>query len=84
MIYGLRRMIYLLRKYDIISVPPYAKGVSSLKERYHIEDISPVPQGTDIIEKKSLLSTRQKTLFFVVEVRGALTLSLKTIYGYRS
>ena len=27
MIYGLRRMIYLLRKYDIISVPSYAEGI---------------------------------------------------------
>ena len=27
MIYGLRRMIYLLRKHDIISVPSYAEGI---------------------------------------------------------
>ena len=27
MIYGFRRMIYLLRKHDIISVPPYAEGI---------------------------------------------------------
>ena len=27
MIYGLRRMIYLLRKHDIISVPSYAAGI---------------------------------------------------------
>ena len=38
-IHSLRRMIYLLRKYDIISVPSYALGVPS------------VQQGTDTIEK---------------------------------
>ena len=27
MIYGFRRMIYLLRKHDIISVPSYAVGI---------------------------------------------------------
>ena len=27
MIYGIRRMIYLLRKHDIISVPSYAEGI---------------------------------------------------------
>ena len=34
----------------------------SLAERYHIEDISPVPPGTDIIENP-LLSGGQKRLF---------------------
>ena len=38
MIYGLRRMIYLLRKYDIISVASYAAGI------YH-------PLKADIISK---------------------------------
>ena len=46
------RMIYLRSKYDIISVLLYAKRISSLKERYHTEGISPVPTGTDIIEKE--------------------------------
>ena len=32
MIYGLCRMIYLLRKHDIISVPSYAKRISSAKQ----------------------------------------------------
>ncbi len=46
------RMIYLLRGCDIISVPSYAvRLVSPHAVRYHIEDISPVPAGTDIIEK---------------------------------
>ena len=59
MIYGCRRMIYLLRKYDIISVPSYAEGIyHRTTVRYHIEDISPVPTGTDIIEKRPCLSTR--------------------------
>ena len=50
MIYGLRRMIYLpCGKYDIISVPSYAAAYIIRHSGYHIEDISPVPQGTDII-----------------------------------
>ena len=32
MIYGWCRMIYILRKYDIISVPTYAKRISSEKQ----------------------------------------------------
>ena len=58
MIYGLRRMIYLpCGKYDI-SVPSYFLYISPAARLqkvyhphsgYHIEDISPVPQGTDII-----------------------------------
>ena len=51
MIYDLRRMIYLRCKYDIISVPSYAKHISSTAGGYHTEGISPVPQGTDIIKK---------------------------------
>ena len=38
MIYGFRRMIYLLRKHDIISIPSYAEGI------YH-------PPQVDIISK---------------------------------
>ena len=30
------------------------RHISSLAERYHIEDISPVPVGTDIIEKRQV------------------------------
>ncbi|MBQ4564892.1 MAG: hypothetical protein IJA48_00935, partial [Oscillospiraceae bacterium] len=37
-------------KHDIISVPSYAKHISSTAGGYHTEGISPVPQGTDIIE----------------------------------
>ena len=68
MIYGLGRMIYLQRKYDIISVPPICRRhISSLAEQYHIEDISPVPAGTDIIEKDRFLS---KPVFFLVGEAG--------------
>ena len=57
-------MIYLLRKHDIISVPSYAEGIyHRTTVRYHIEDISPVPQGTDIIVKN---------LFCLVDKRGFL------------
>ena len=56
-------MICLLRKHDIISVPPYAAGIyHRTKVRYHIADISPVPTRTDIIEI-ALLSKRQKSYF---------------------
>ena len=45
-------MIYLLRGCDIISVPIICRRhISPHAVRYHIEDISPVPAGTDIIEK---------------------------------
>ena len=57
-------MIYLLRKHDIISVPSYANGIYHRTiVRYHIEDISPVPSGTDIIVKN---------LFCLVDKRGFL------------
>ena len=57
-------MIYLLRKHDIISVPSYAEGIYHRTiVRYHIEDISPVPTGTDIIEKMSLLSVDKRDFF---------------------
>ena len=38
------------------------RHISSLAERYHIEDISPVPEGTDIIEKRTCKS---KCVFLV-------------------
>ena len=34
------------------------RHISSLAERYHIEDISPVPAGTDIIEKRQIAPLR--------------------------
>ena len=39
MIYGCRRMIYLLRKHDIISVPSYAEGIY---HRSQSDDISKI------------------------------------------
>lgn len=40
------------KPYDITSVPPYAAGISHrMKVRYRIENISPVPTGTGIIER---------------------------------
>ena len=49
-------MICLLCKHDIISVPSYAAGIyHRTKVRYHIEDISPVRTGTDIMEKPSFV-----------------------------
>ena len=58
------RVIYLRCKYDIISVPSYAEGIyHRTTVRYHIEDISPVPKGTDIIAKSP---------FCLVDKRGFL------------
>ena len=37
------------------------RHISSLVERYHIEDISPVPQGTDIVEKTHLCQQTKVT-----------------------
>ena len=51
MIYGLRRMIYLLRKYDIISVPFIREAYIIYEADIIASAISSVPQGTDIIEK---------------------------------
>ncbi|MGN0611399.1 MAG: hypothetical protein ACI4JI_06400 [Ruminiclostridium sp.] len=49
-------MIYLLCKYDIISVPSICRRhISSTEGGYHIEDISPVPIGTDIIKKHTFV-----------------------------
>ena len=51
--YTASRMIYLPCKYDIISVPSYAKHISSTAGGYHIEDISPVPTRNGYHWKKS-------------------------------
>ena len=52
MIYGVCRMIYLLCKYDIISVPSYAEGIYHRSQSDIIPKVlSLVPTGTDIIEK---------------------------------
>ena len=45
MIYGFRRMIYLLRKHDIISVPSYAAGI------YHLYGYAFGVSIKDIISK---------------------------------
>ncbi len=54
MIYSLNEydIFFAMRKYEIISVTLYTEGIYHRTiVRHHIEDISPVPQGTDIIEK---------------------------------
>ena len=56
-------MIYLLRKHDIISVSSYAKRISSLEERYHIEDISSVPKERISLKKVTFVG-RQKVFLF--------------------
>ena len=57
-------MIYLLRKHDVISVPPCAAAIyHRAKVRYHIEDIPPVPTGTDIIEKALFCLPDKRGLF---------------------
>ena len=63
MIYGLRRMIYLLRKHDIISVPLIRNAYIICKADIIASAISSVPQGTDIIVKN---------LFCQVDKRGFL------------
>ena len=61
---------FLLKKaaaarYDIISVPFIRRRrISSREVRYHTEGISPVPAGTDIIEK-SVLCLLTKDAFFM-------------------
>ncbi len=45
------------------------RHISSSEGGYHIEDISPVPQGTDII-KKSHLCRKTKVTFFMELVTG--------------
>ena len=61
MIYGLCRVIYLLRKHDIISVPFIREAYIICEADIIALAISPVPQGTDIIVK---------TLFCQVDKRG--------------
>lgn len=57
-------MIYLLRKYDIISIPSYASVIyHRAKARCHIEDIPSVPRGTDIIEKALFCQVDKRGLF---------------------
>ena len=63
-------MIYLLRKHDIISVHSYAVGIyHRTKVRYHIGDISPVPTGTDIIEKTLFCQADKRGFFMAGETR---------------
>ena len=57
-------MIYLRRKYDIISVPPYAEGIYHRSQNDIIASaISPVPTGTDIIEKNLFCQWTKETFF---------------------
>ena len=39
------------------------RSIYRLRSRYHIEDISSVPVGTDIIENKKSLLLKQRFLF---------------------
>ena len=56
MIYGLRRMIYrATARYDIISVSSYAAGVYHTFLDIILKIYHPFRQGTDIIEKSTLL-----------------------------
>ena len=61
----LRPEIFNGKPYDIISVPSYAAGMyRRTKVRYHIGDISPVPAGTDIIEKSLFCQSDKRGIFF--------------------
>ena len=60
MIYGLRRMIYLLRKYDIISVPSYAEGIYHRSQSDIISKIYHPFRKERISLKKVTLVGRQK------------------------
>lgn len=61
----LRPEIFNGKPYDIISVPSYAAGMyHRTKVRYHIGDISPVPAGTDIIEKSLFCQADKRGIFF--------------------
>ena len=60
MIYGLRRMIYLLRKYDIISVPFIREAYIICEADIIVPAISSVTVGNGYHCKKPLLSSRQK------------------------
>ena len=69
MIYGLRRMIYLCCKYDIISVPAYAVGIyhrtkcDIISKIYH-----PFRQERISLQKSSL--SFDKELFCLVREAG--------------
>ena len=60
MIYGLRRMIYLLCKYDIISVPTIRKAYIICEADIIALAISSVTVGNGYHCKNPLLSGRQK------------------------
>ncbi len=62
MIYGSYRVIYLLRKHDIISVPLYAKRISSAKQISYLKGILSVPAGTDIIVKTPFVCGQKRFL----------------------
>ena len=74
MIYGLRRMIYLLCKYDIISVPTIREAYIICEADIIASAISPVPRGTDIIVK-NLFCLLTKEVFYMVDTRGLETIS---------
>ena len=63
MIYGCRRMIYLLRKCDITSVPFIREAYIICEADIIAPAISPVPQGTDIIEKAHICPVDKCVLF---------------------
>ena len=60
MIYGFRRMIYLLRKHDIISVPSYAAGIYHRTECDIISKIYHPFRKERISFKKVTFVVRQK------------------------
>ena len=64
-------MIYLRCKYDIISVPSYAKRISSAKQISYPQGISSVTEGNGYHCKKPLLSGRQKRFFTWPTLRGS-------------
>ena len=59
MLYGWLRMIYLLRKCDMMSIPSYAQRISPAKRISFAEQISPAPSGTDIIAKSSFAEAKE-------------------------
>ncbi len=63
MIYGYCRMIYLLRKYDIISVPSYAEGIYHRSKSDIISKIYHPFRKERISLKKVPFVGRQKRLF---------------------
>ena len=64
MIYGFRRMIYLLRKHDIISVPTHAKRISSAEQISYRQVYHPFRK-----ERISLKKARLCVLFSWCEKR---------------